>query len=242
MNNFYFLFLLQIQPLMSTVAAAPATTTPSMLDGWTQYYRFSTQARNIIDRIINGEHFNYCEPYLSNGELYYEPNLHVYNDGESTPVEIDDWDEQQEHAIDLLSDVSELNLSRDRALLILQVMLCDRSNYYVSEDTICCYFELFGLSPMMSSMPEPAPYLETPITFEVAAHDSECTDDCPICMCEPTDEVFRCSTCKHEVCRDCMNHWLESHIAVHGLVEGTEQMEFETGLHHTCPHCQADLR
>jgi hypothetical protein len=231
--------LLEIAQLMSTVVAAPEVSIAEVLS---QHFHFSTTAKNIIDRIIVGERFNHREPYIEcYDELYLEPNFHIYRNGEETPVEIDNWNELQEQVIGLLCELMELNVSQNRALLIVQVMLCDRSNYYVSEDTICDYFELFGHT-RRSVRSEPTPYIEKPITFVVAAHNSECTDDCPICMCEPTDEVFRCNTCKHEVCKDWMDHWLSSHIEIHGLVEGDEHNTYVEALHHTCPYCNTDLR
>jgi hypothetical protein len=85
-----------------------------------------------------------------------------------------------------------------------------------------------------------ADYQENHNTINYSEHDSEYKDDCPICLSEPSEQVFKCDRCHHEVCADCMDHWLKTHVSI-DLGEGGEHLEIQEGLHRTCPYCRVVL-
>jgi hypothetical protein len=199
-----------------------AETTYNTFEELADAFDFSTLAKELCIRIINGEHFNFTEPYLNLTTLY--PN-------ESIPDDIDDFDDVKSNGISILSELCKLDVIIDQAVIITQIFLCHELDYYISADGV---FELYPAiledyekmrTGNWDEYEEPdqdeiiAPWFENkPLTFTSRYHDPDNKNDCCVCLCEPTDTVFRCPVCKSEICEECAKNWFNSQAITHGLV------------------------
>jgi DNA-directed RNA polymerase subunit RPC12/RpoP len=82
------------------------------------------------------------------------------------------------------------------------------------------------------SIPVQIEEIETPVIQPTHSnwckHSSDYVDSCPICLEVPSNIVFKCDKCNHEICSDCMIDWIHSDDTNHGL-------------HSNCPYCGLKL-
>jgi hypothetical protein len=204
---------------------------------------FSSLAKELCIRIINGEQFNFTEPYLNLPNLY--PN-------ESIPDHIDDFDDIKSNGISILSELCKLDVVIDQAVSIVQIFLCDELDYYISADGV---FELFpailGDYEKMRTgnwedefeeyNEEEHQIPEKPLTFTHRYHDPDNHEPCPICYDDPSDIVFRCPECRHEFCEACITEWFNTKVSF-DIGTPDEHILLTYEFHDTCPNCQSKLR
>jgi hypothetical protein len=212
-----------------------ATEATAVFDVITSNHVFSPQTQGLILRTLNGERRGIMTPFRHRGVLDNYPHPVIINDeGDDEPIDSDVWESVKQEVITLDAELTQYNIPEDQIIRILVLLMCERLNCFANPGDV---FNIL-IPPREFVFPKPKP---EPIQFQVQTHDSEYDHDCPICLCEPSEQVFKCGSCKHEVCEECMKNWLNSHIAINGLQAGTEDMVFEEGFHDTCPHCRVVL-
>jgi hypothetical protein len=119
------------------------------------------------------------------------------------------------------------NFARDREI---------RDFAFLQQDGVL----LMGFMPHWPDVDEQE-HEEPQIQIEVDPSTKTTDEDCPICTCELSDQVWKCPHCGRETCYECMQEWIHTPCAYTPSTEQPEYFFEDRHNHNVCPSCQTRL-
>jgi hypothetical protein len=123
-----------------------------------------------------------------------------------------------------------------KAAIIINIIIAEKCQVDIPSEDIFAY-HVMGWVP--DRTPEPTEPDPPPVEVDSSVKSTDI--DCPICMSELTDDVWKCPHCNREVCYECMQQWLHTPCDYIPAIVEREYMGITRG-HDICPSCQITLR